>query len=94
MMDGKARLMQGGGDGLADLARDGFPFEDERMQMLLRNGEDRMLRDFVHGYAVSQCSGYKDNKSERKTAERCKILNEKRYQLMAGLVSASFSWSS
>ena len=57
VMDGKARLVQGGGDGLAFLAGDGMSFEDKRMQVLLRNAEDGMLRDSVHVDVVSSVFG-------------------------------------
>ena len=51
-MDGKSRLVQGGRDGLSLLSGDGMSFENKRMQVLLRNVEDRMLRDLVHNAVV------------------------------------------
>ena len=75
VMDGEACLVQGGGDGLSFLAGDGLSFEDERMQVLLRNAEDGMLRDFVHVDAVSSVFGLsKITNPNEKPQGRCKII--------------------
>ena len=70
VVDGESGLVQGGGDGLALLSGDGMSFKDKRMQILLRNFEDRMLRNFVHVDVVSSVF----------RVTKLTILNEKPHQ--------------